>query len=144
MRRTRSVVGEAWLARVRAEPDQRRAPGADGRTRRATCCAGSRRSTRWCGRWRASDPEIAELQDEFERRRRADIRGLVLLLVEAGPLRVPVDEAVDLMWALSRSTGLYRSLTVDRRWSDRRARAALTDVLAGLHPARRLGSGVAR
>jgi hypothetical protein len=31
---------------------------------------------------------------------------------------------------LAHSTGPYRSLTVDRRWSDRRAWAALGDVVA--------------
>jgi AcrR family transcriptional regulator len=122
------VVGEAWLARVRAEPDQRRrlelmSDATRDVLRRVAPIDEMVRSVA------PSDPEIAELQDELERRRRADVRGLVLLLAEAGPLRVPVDDAVDLMWALARSTGLYRSLTTDRRWSDRRARAALTDVL---------------
>jgi hypothetical protein len=78
----------------------------------------------------ASDPEIAEFHDELERRRRSDLRGLVQLLAEAGGLRVSIGDAVDLWWALSHSTGPYRSLTVDRRWSDRRARAALVDVVA--------------
>jgi hypothetical protein len=78
----------------------------------------------------ASDPEIAKLQDELERRRRSDLRGLVQLLADAGPLRVSIDDAADLWWALGNSTGPYRSLTVDRRWSDRRARAALIDVVA--------------
>jgi hypothetical protein len=34
------------------------------------------------------------------------------------------------MWALGRSTGLYRSLTVDCRWSDKRAYDALSDAIA--------------
>ena len=78
----------------------------------------------------AGDPEIAALRHEHEAQRLADVRKLVALLAEAGPLRVPEREAADLLWALSRSTDLYRALTVDRGWSDRRARAALTDVLA--------------
>ena len=125
----RDVVGDEWLATVRAEPDPRArlelmADATRDVLRRVAPIDELVRSVA------ASDPEIAELQVELERRRRSDIRGLVALLVEAGPLRVPLDEAVDLMWALSRSTDLYRSLTVDRGWSDRRARAALTDVLA--------------
>jgi hypothetical protein len=54
----------------------------------------------------------------------------VHLLAEPGPLRVSLDDAVDLWWALFHPTGPYRSLTVDRGWSDRRARAALMDVVA--------------
>lgn len=34
------------------------------------------------------------------------------------------------MWALSRSTDLYRALTVDRNWSDARAFRALNDAIA--------------
>jgi hypothetical protein len=54
----------------------------------------------------------------------------VQLLAEVGPLRMSVDHAVDLWWALGHGTGPYRSLTVDRGWSDRRARAVLIDVVA--------------
>jgi AcrR family transcriptional regulator len=119
----------AWLARVEAEPSQRRrleliTDATRGILRRIAPIDEIVRSVA------ASDPEIAELQDELERRRRSDLRGLVQLLVNAGPLRVSIDDAVDLWWALFRSTGPYRSLTVDQGWSDRRARAALFDVLA--------------
>ena len=40
------------------------------------------------------------------------------------------DEAVDLMWGLSRSTDLYRALTLDRGWDDERAFVAVTDLIA--------------
>jgi AcrR family transcriptional regulator len=117
-----------WIARVKAEPNQRRrleliTDAARDVLRRVTPIDEIVRSVA------ASDPEIAELQDELERRRRADRRGLVQLLAEAGPLRVSIDDAVDLWWAVG-GTGPYRSLTVDRGWSDRRARAALLDVVA--------------
>jgi hypothetical protein len=120
---------EDWLAQVKAEPNQRRRleliTGATRDVlRRVAPVDEIVRSVA------ASDPEIAALQDELERRRRSDLRGLVQLLAEAGPLRVSVDDAVDLWWALGRPTGPYRSLTVDRRWSDRRARAALIDIVA--------------
>jgi AcrR family transcriptional regulator len=118
-----------WLARVKAEPNQRR--------RLELITDATRDVLRRVGpideivrSVAASDPEIAELQDELERRRRSDLRGLVQLLAEAGRLRVSIEDAVDLWWALGHSTGPYRSLTVDRRWSDRRAWAALIDVVA--------------
>ena len=118
-----------WLSRVKAEPDQRRrfelmTDATRGVLRSVAPIDEIVRSVA------ASDPEIAELQDEVERRRRSDVRGLVQLLAEAGPLRVSIDDAVDLWWALAHPTGPYRSLTVDRRWSDRRARATLIDVVA--------------
>jgi AcrR family transcriptional regulator len=120
---------EDWLARVKAEPNQRRrleliTDATRDVLRRVAPVDEIVRSVA------ASDPEIAALQDELERRRRSDLRGLVQLLAEAGPLRVSIDDAVDLWWALGHPAGPYRSLTVDRRWSDRRARAALTDVVA--------------
>jgi TetR/AcrR family transcriptional regulator, regulator of autoinduction and epiphytic fitness len=120
---------EAWLARVEAEPNQRRRlelinDATRDVLRRVAPIDEIVRSVA------ASDPQIAELQDELERRRRSDLRGLVQLLAGVGPLRVSIDDAVDLWWAIDHPTGPYRSLTVDRRWSDRRARAALTDVVA--------------
>jgi TetR/AcrR family transcriptional regulator, regulator of autoinduction and epiphytic fitness len=120
---------EAWLARVEAEPNQRRRlelinDATRDVLRRVAPIDEIVRSVA------ASDPQIAELQDELERRRRSDLRGLVQLLADVGPLRVSIDDAVDLWWALAHGTGPYRSLTVDRGWSDRRARAALTDVVA--------------
>lgn len=118
-----------WLERVKAEPNQRRRlelmtePTRDV-LRRVAPIDEIVRSVA------ASDPEIAELQDELERRRRSDLRELVQLLAEVGPLRVSIEDAVDLWWAIGHTTGPYRSLTVERRWSDRRARAALIDVVA--------------
>ncbi|OJZ76242.1 hypothetical protein BRW65_02140 [Mycobacterium paraffinicum] len=118
-----------WLARVKAEPDQRRrlelmTDATRDVLRRVAPIDEIMRSAA------PTDPEIAELQDELERRRRSDLRGLVQLLAEVKPLRVSTEDAVDLWWALGHSTGPYRSLTVDRRWSDRRARAALIEVVA--------------
>jgi AcrR family transcriptional regulator len=118
-----------WLVRVKAEPNQRRrleliTEATRDVLRRVAPIDEVVRSVA------ASDPAIAELQDELERRRRSDLRGLVQLLAEAGPLRVSIDDAVDLWWALGQPTGPYRALTVDRRWSDRRARAALIDIVA--------------
>jgi hypothetical protein len=54
----------------------------------------------------------------------------VALLAEAGPLRMSERDAADAVWALARSTGFYRNLTVDRGWSRTRAFRALNDAIA--------------
>jgi hypothetical protein len=63
------------------------------------------------------DPGIAEMQREHDQRRLNDVRLLVGLLAESGPLRMAPDDAADVMWALSRSTDISRALTSDRRWT---------------------------
>ena len=78
----------------------------------------------------AGDPEIASLAREHETQRLRDIRVLVALLAEAGPLRMSERDAADVVWALARSTGFYRNLTVDRGWSRTRAFRALNDAIA--------------
>lgn len=123
------VIDDSWLAAVRAEPDQRArlalmaAATRDVLRRTAPVDAVARAAA-------LSDPEIAEMCRAHDEQRRRDVRTLVDLLAECGPLRMPRDRAADLMWALSRSTDLYRSLTVDRGWSDRRAQSAVEDTLA--------------
>ena len=124
-----AVVDEDLVDRVRAEPDVRR--------RFEMMAEATRDTLRRVGPLdevvraaAVADPEIAALQQEHEAQRLADVRKLVRLLAEGGPLRVPEREATDLMWALSRSTDLYRALTVDRRWSDARAFHALNDAIA--------------
>ena len=123
------VLDAAWFEGLVAEPDQRRrfALMSDA-TRsilgRAEPVASVVRAAA------AADPEIALLWDAMEARRHDDVRSLVRLLADAGPLAVSEDEAVDLMWGLSRSTDLYRALTVDRGWDDERAFAAVTDLIA--------------
>ena len=42
---------------------------------------------------------------------------------------MPEDRAVDLVWALSRSTDLYRALTVERGWADEDAFGAVTELV---------------
>jgi AcrR family transcriptional regulator len=124
-----AVVTDDWLAAVRAEPDQRRRLALMGDATRDVM----RRVAPLDEVVRAvatSDPEIAELHREQDAQRKRDVRRLVEVLAEVGDLRMPVQQAAELMWALSRSTGLYRSLTVDCRWSDQRAFAALNDALA--------------
>jgi AcrR family transcriptional regulator len=124
-----AVITDDWLDAVRSEPDQRRRLELMGDATRHTM----RRVAPLDEVVRAvatSDGEIAELQREQEAQRKRAVRQLVELLAEAGELRMPVRQAADLMWALARSTGLYRSLTVDCRWSDQHAFDALNDTLA--------------
>ena len=76
------------------------------------------------------DPEIAALAREHEAQRLQDIRMLVALLAEVGELRMSERDAADVMWALARSTGFFRNLSVERGWSGTRAFGALNDAIA--------------
>ncbi|HKY15814.1 MAG TPA: helix-turn-helix domain-containing protein [Microthrixaceae bacterium] len=77
-----------------------------------------------------SEPEIASLWVEMEAQRRRDVEGLVQLLLAVGPLRLPEDDAVDLVWALSRTTDLYATLVTDRSWPAAKAVDAVSDTIA--------------
>jgi AcrR family transcriptional regulator len=124
-----AVVDESWLVDVRAEPDQRRRLALMAESTRDVL--GNVAPLDEVARAAAlSDPEIAALWQLHEDRRLRDARTLVELLAEAGPLRVTVADGADLMWALSRSTDLYRALTIDRGWDDDKAFAVLHDLLA--------------
>lgn len=124
-----AVVEDTWLADVRSEPDQRKrlavmgSATSDALRRVAPLDEVARAAA-------VSDPEIAALCRSHEDQRRNDIGMLVGLLAEAGPLRVTKSDAADLMWALSRSTDLYRALTVDLEWDHEKAFATLNEVLA--------------
>jgi len=124
------VLDAAWFGDLVAEPDQRRrfalmSEATRSILGRAAPVAAVVRDAA------AADPEIAALWDAMETQRHDDVRSLVRLLADAGPLAVSEEEAVDLMWGLSRSTDLYRTLTVDRGWGDERAFAAVTELIAG-------------
>lgn len=77
-----------------------------------------------------SDPAAGELWNEMEAERLRDVTTLVELLAETGPLRVPVAQAVDLMWAISRSADLYQALACERSWSDEAAFDAVSEAIA--------------
>ena len=79
---------------------------------------------------RRATPRSLRSQRQHEAQRLRDVRALVGLLAEAGPLRMSERDAADVVWALARSTGFYRSLTVDRGWSQARAFRALNDAIA--------------
>jgi TetR/AcrR family transcriptional regulator, regulator of autoinduction and epiphytic fitness len=124
-----AVVDESWLTKVRAEPDQRRRLTLMGVAtqdviRRVAPLEEVLRAAA------TSDPEIADIRRLHDRQRLDDVRQLVELLAEVGPLRKPIDEATQLMWALSRSTDFYSALTVDLEWDHDKAFTALNDLLA--------------
>ncbi|HLZ57477.1 MAG TPA: helix-turn-helix domain-containing protein [Ktedonosporobacter sp.] len=62
-------------------------------------------------------PELAELAQQIDGRRRENQRRLVTYLHERGVLchGLSFEEAVDIIWALT-SYDLYRMLVVERRW----------------------------
>src|SRR5579859_3979546 len=62
-------------------------------------------------------PELAELAQQIDGRRRENQRRLVTYLHERGVLRhgLSFEETVDIIWALT-SYDLYRMLVVERRW----------------------------
>jgi len=123
------VVGPELLERVRAEPDARRRLELMGEaTSRTMLRVGPLDEVVRAAA--AGDPEIAALAAEQEAQKLRDVRLLVALLADAGALRMSERDATDVVWALARSTGFYRSLTVDRGWSHARAFKALNDAIA--------------
>jgi len=123
------LVGGALIQRIREERDQHR--------RFALMVDATRDVLRRSARINqvvrdaaAGDAEIAELQRSHDRQTLRDVRRLVRLLAEVGPLRVSEADAVDRMWVLAQHSDFYRSLTTTRRWSHHRAFAALADTIA--------------
>lgn len=124
-----TMFDAAWIARVASEPDQRRrwtllTQATAAVLERAMPMAIVVRAAA------GADADARALWVELEDERRADVTALIDLLADAGPLRVDRDRAVDLVWALSRSTDLYATLTVDRGWGSADASAAVSDAVA--------------
>jgi AcrR family transcriptional regulator len=78
-----------------------------------------------------SEPELAELLARLHAHRRSNLRGLVDALAANGPLRLPIDEAVETVWALT-SPELHQLLTRVGGWTRRRYCDWLADSLARL------------
>ena len=76
-----------------------------------------------------TDEEIAELWAEVQAERRRDVALLLGLLDDAGLVRLPLQEAIDVTWALAQSTGVFELLVRDRGWSRRRAAALISDLI---------------
>jgi AcrR family transcriptional regulator len=122
------LLRDELLDRIRAEPDQRRrfdlmTEGTRDLLRRSAPIEAVVRAAA------STDPEIAAMVRERDQQTLKDVRMLVRLLAEAGPLRMPEADAADMMWAFAAHSDFYRTLTTDRRWSHRRASDALSDVL---------------
>jgi len=124
-----TVVGPELLERVRAEPDARRRLELMGEgTSQTMLRVGPLDEVVRAAA--AGDPEIAALAAEQDAQKLRDMQLLVALLADVGELRMSERDATDVVWALSRSTGFYRNLTVDRGWSHARAFRALNDAIA--------------
>jgi AcrR family transcriptional regulator len=123
------MLDESWLEAVAAEPHQWRR-WVMLRDATASVLARTQPMAAVVRAAALSHVGVRELWQEMEEERRRDVDGLVRLLGEAGPLRVSHEEAVDLMWALSRSTDLYAALVVDRGWDPGAAFAAVSDAIA--------------
>jgi AcrR family transcriptional regulator len=81
----------------------------------------------------SSDPAIAELYEQRVRARHANQRTIANRLSELGalPEGTSVDTAADLLW-LYTSTGIYRMLVIERRWSAQRYRAWFGSAIAAI------------
>lgn len=76
-----------------------------------------------------SDPELAELLARLHADRLKNLATLVDALAANGPLRLPNDQAVETVWALT-SPELHQLLVRVRGWTRRRYSDWLTDSLA--------------
>jgi AcrR family transcriptional regulator len=75
-------------------------------------------------------PELADLAQQVEARRRQNQARLIASLHDQGVLRpgLSVEEAVDVLWALT-SYDLYRMLVVEQRWEPMRYELWLAQLL---------------
>ena len=78
-----------------------------------------------------SDPELADLLARLHAERLKNLATLVDALAANGPLRLPADQAVETVWALT-SPELHQLLVRVRGWTRRRYTDWLTDSLAVL------------
>jgi AcrR family transcriptional regulator len=78
-----------------------------------------------------SEPELAELLVRLHADRRKNLRTLVDALEVNGPLRLPADEALETVWALT-SPELHQLLRRVRGWTRPRYRDWLADSLTQL------------
>jgi len=78
-----------------------------------------------------AEPDLAELLRRLHSERLRNLRMVVDSLVSNGPLRLPEQEALETVWALT-SPELHQLLVRVRGWSRSRYRAWLADSLAAL------------
>jgi AcrR family transcriptional regulator len=78
-----------------------------------------------------SDPEIADLYQRLHRNRLDNMTTLIDALAANEPLRVPAEQALETVWALT-SPELHQLLVRVRGWTRNRYRDWLTDSLSAL------------
>jgi len=78
-----------------------------------------------------SEPELAELYARAHESRHSNLKGLVSALAVKAPLRMPADEALDTVFALT-SPELGQLLVHQRGWTYDRYRDWLTEALKAL------------
>jgi AcrR family transcriptional regulator len=78
-----------------------------------------------------SEPELADLYARLHENRHSNLEVLVDALAAKGPLRVPADEALETVFALT-SPELNQLLVGQRGWTHERYRDWLADALAAL------------
>jgi hypothetical protein len=78
-----------------------------------------------------SEPELAELYTRLHENRHSNLKVLVDAVAAKGTLRVPTDEALDTVFALT-SPELYQLLVAQRGWSCERYRDWLAKSLRAL------------
>jgi len=78
----------------------------------------------------AAAPELADLAQQIEARRRQNQARLIVSLREQGTLHpgLSFEEATDVLWALT-SYDLYRMLVVEQRWEPERYETWLAQLL---------------
>ena len=79
----------------------------------------------------ASEPELADLLARLHANRLGNLRVLVEAVAANGPLRLPVDDAVETVWALT-SPELHQLLSRTRGWTRRRYCDWLAESLIAL------------
>ena len=126
------VLEQDWVRRIRAEPDVRR------RLRLLATQGRAILQRRWAvdevvRGAAAADQEIATLYDRGRAQRYAGQRELLRIVVGDARLRDgrTLDEAADVLYAIG-SPDTYRSLVVDRGWSDARFEGWYTATLESL------------
>ena len=124
----RPVVDDAWLAALQVEPDgRRRLASMAERTRGMLDRSAALNEMVHVAA--QTDPGLADLEAEFDAQRRADVQAMVATLADAGALRLPLRDAVDLLFAIATSD-LYLRLRRTGRWSATRADTQLEDLIA--------------
>jgi len=74
-----------------------------------------------------TEPELVRLWHEIAGRRAANMRRFVADLAVSSPLRLPPDEAADIVWATN-ATEMYQLLVTQRGWTPQRYERFLADT----------------